>query len=130
MSNTIKITACDNQLILFAINEDASDCFEICNIKSGNYNSVDVVINLTEGTVGQTVTANGVNGPISMPDASFSLPKGKYTLLYSGINWGGPYNFSFSLNGDTPYALSNDSKKPLFGVIWNQGNDSITFEIS
>jgi hypothetical protein len=128
MSNTINITKCDNELILFAVNQDATDCYEICNIKSGNNNGVDVTINLESGSKASTpITANGVNKPIKSTN-SCSLPAGKYTLLYSGLNWGGPYNFQFTFNGVT-YELLNDPSKPLFGVIWNRGNNEIQFEI-
>lgn len=130
MSNTINITECDNELILYAVNEAATDCYEICNIKSGNTNSVDVTIDLQSGSQASApITANGVSAPIKSTNP-FSLPAGKYTLLYSGLNWGGPYNFEFTFSGyPNPFKLKNDPSKPLFGVIWNRGDNGIQFEI-
>lgn len=127
MSNTINITACDNQLVLFAVTGSAS--YEICNIQSGNYNTVLVDINLQAGDYAGPVDANGVNSAIDLPNQSVSLPAGTYTLLYSGINWGGPYNFKFTFGG-VPYELTNDPSKPLFGVIWNKGDNEIQFTVA
>ena len=40
---SINVSSCDNELIILAYGWSAS--FEIANIKSGNYNTVDVTIN-------------------------------------------------------------------------------------
>jgi hypothetical protein len=126
MKNNIKITACDNQLILLAVVTEAS--YELCNIQSGNFMPVSVEISLEAGEYSGPIHANGVNTPIDITK-TVKLPAGTYTLLYSGINWGGPYNFNFTFNGES-YKLVDDPKNPLFGVIWNKGDNSIQFTVS
>lgn len=127
-SNTITINKCDNQLVMYAINVGTSaQSYQICNIQSGNSNEVGVSIALSEGAVGKTVELNGVNSPLSAT-AEFTLPAGKYALVYTGLNWGGPYQFDFEFNG-VQYSLpySGGGKN---GAIWNLGELDITFDIS
>lgn len=128
MSNTINITECDNQLVLFAFN--GSESYEICNIESGNFNSVDIQIQLEASTNNQfsgTINANGVNKPLNS-SYTVQLPTGTYSLVYAGLNWGGPYNFEFTFNNKT-YKLANDPQKPLEGIVWALGNNSISFDV-
>jgi len=127
MSNTIKITACDNQLILFAINKAEDNCYELCNIKSGNNNSVDITLNIEDGTFQGTIEANGVNSNLN-ETKTVQLPAGEYYLVYAGVNWGGPYNFKFEFNNKT-YELLNNANQPLEGVIWSLGNKHISFNV-
>jgi hypothetical protein len=122
-SNTIKISKCDNQLVMYAVSENAS--YQICNIQSGYNNPVDVTIALSAGPVGTTVEANGVTQPLNVSGA-FTLPAGQYSLVYTGLNWGGPYNFDFEFNGQT-YSLPEGNGKS--GAVWNLGNLDITFTV-
>lgn len=124
--NNIEITACDNQLVIYAIQWGV--CYEICNIKSGNNHAVQVGIQLEAGaSFSGTLEANGVNGALS-EQKTVTLPAGEYSLVYTGLNWGGPYNFDFTFNGHQ-YQLQNDASKPLTGAIWNLGNLDLTFSV-
>ena len=117
MSNTIKITKCDNQLILTAF--QWSESYEICNLKAAS--NLDYTITIKEGTY---------TGPATQDSPIVHLPKGTYNLVYTGINWGGPYNFEFNINDGQPYQLLNNPNKPLVGVIWSLGNNSISFNVA
>jgi len=130
-TNSINITKCDNQLIIIAVNNDnTNETVEICNIKSGNYNSVDVTIDIVESTspTNETITLDGLQQDLS-GIYTVTVPAGNYSLIYSGINWGGPYNFEFTFNGET-HKLINDTAKPLNGAIWNLGNLDLTFKVA
>lgn len=131
MTNTINITKCDNQLILVAINNDnANDTVEICNIKSGNNNTVDLIISIEEGvgnTIPATIELNGLQQDLS-GSYPIKVPKGNYSLVYIGINWGGPYNFEFGFN-NKPYKLLNKPAKPLNGAVWSLGNLDLKFSV-
>lgn len=96
MSNTIKITATDNELILIAYQWSAS--FEICRILSGNSNAVNIAINIYPGQFQGTLLLDGINNPLS-GTYNIALAKGQYSLIGLGIDWGGPQAFAFSLNG-------------------------------
>jgi len=74
MATTTKIhvTATDNELYLLASTPNGSS--EICHLKSGFNNPVDYTV------VPQSI-----------------LPKGAYTLIMVGINWGGPQAFKVIL---------------------------------
>ena len=116
MSNTIKITKCDNQLILTAF--QWSNSYEICNLKAAS--NLDYNITIKEGPY---------NGPATQDSPIVHLPKGDYNLVYTGINWGGPYNFEFHFQ-EKKYQLLDNASKPLVGVIWSLGNNSITFKVA
>lgn len=125
MSNTIKISKCDNQLFLVAVN--AQDSFLIAEIKSGYNQPVDISLEIEEGDYSGAFTAFGVRSPLRK-NGSVSVPKGDYSLVYMGLNWGGPYNFDLNFNGET-FKLENDPAKPLEGAIWNKGDLNITFTV-
>ena len=127
MSNIIEITACDNQLILIAIEENGGNSFDLCNIKSGYHYKVGVKLQIEEGEFSETFNANGTGHDLN-ESVVIKLPKGKYSLVYAGVNWGASYNFNFDLNNKN-YNLKNNPNKPLTGVIWSQGNENITFEV-
>lgn len=100
----------------------------ICNIKSGNNNPVSVGIQLEAGSsFSGTVEANGVSSDIN-ENVTVQLPAGEYSLVYTGLNWGGPYNFGFTFNNEK-YSLTDDPSKPLTGAIWNLGNLDIKFSV-
>ncbi|TYP99443.1 hypothetical protein C7447_10139 [Tenacibaculum adriaticum] len=126
MSNTISIKKCDNQLILFAVNENES--YEICNVQSGNFHSVDLDIEIKEGAFSGTYIPEGGTSKDLSGTTTVKIPKGNYSLVYVGLNWGGPYNFEFEFNGET-YQLLNNPKKELEGAIWNLGNLQIAFDV-
>ncbi len=115
MSNTIKVTKCDNQLILTAFQWSKS--YEICNLKAAS--NLDYNITIKEGPY---------TGPATQDSPTVYLPKGDYNLVYAGINWGGPYNFEFEFQ-EKKYQLLNNASKPLVGVIWSLGNNSISFNV-
>lgn len=121
MSNTITITACDNELILLAYQWGGS--FELMRILSGNSNPVNVTINIEAGPYQGTNVINGVNNPLG-GTYTVSLPSGQYTLLPMGINWGGPQQFTMNLNGKQ-YALPYGPQGE--GLVWNPG--PITFTV-
>ena len=123
--NTIKITDCDNQLILLALQANGTSSYEICNIQSGNNNPVDVQIQIISGNYDKPVVANGVNKPLNAKH-QVTLPKGEYKLVYAGVNWGGPYDFKFKFNDIEP-SLPNDPDKHLYGVVWAKGDRDISF---
>jgi len=127
-ANQIDITKCDNQLLLFAINsQDNNATYEICNIQSGNNNSVNVQIQLAAGAFSGTYRVNGLNTQLS-ESVTVKLPPGQYSLIYAGLNWGGPYNFQFSFN-QVNYELLNNPNHNLEGVVWALGNKSIVFNV-
>lgn len=130
MSNTINITKCDNQLVLFAVN--GSESYEICNIQSGNFHAVDLDINVEaseNGTFSGTYQPEGGTSKDLSGAITVKIPAGNYSLVYVGLNWGGPYNFEFTLNDGEPYSLLNKEDKPLEGVVWAQGNLNITLDV-
>lgn len=98
MPSTIKITACDNELILIAYQGASS--FEVCRILSGNNNSVNVTLNIYPGQFMGTLQLNGinVNSPLS-GTYNIALAAGTYSLVAVGIDWGGPLAFAYSVNG-------------------------------
>lgn len=111
-TNTLHITACDNELIVLAYQWGAS--FEVCTILSGNSNSVDVTIPINTGPYQDGIKLDGVNSPLS-GTYPVSLVVGDYSLAFIGIDWGGPEQFSFTFNGQTyelPYGNNAD------GLVW------------
>jgi len=120
MSNTITVTACDNELVILAYQVDAS--FELCQILSGNNQPVNVTLDLSPGTYQNTVVLNGVNQPLSQTITQ-NLPSGTYSLLVLGVNWGGPTQFTVNVNG-TPYTLPFTSEGA--GLTFNPGPVTIT----
>jgi hypothetical protein len=89
MATTTKIhvTACDNELYLIASTPAGSS--EICHITSGYNNPVEYTV------VPQSI-----------------LPKGQYTMIMVGVNWGGPQAFKVILTTggvDTPYTAPQNT---------------------
>lgn len=128
-NNTIKITACDNQLAIYAVDMDnLAASYQICDILSGNNNTVDIEINLVAGSqASSTISHNGVNKPLNPTAQEFSLPSGNYALVYTGINWGGPTQFAFDFNTYTPHLPVGTTDK--VGAVWNLGNLDMTFSV-
>lgn len=114
MATTINITACDNELLLIAYQGNAS--YIICDIKSGYGNAVDIQIPISAGSYQGPVQLDGIAGALTGTYPA-SLPAGGYTLTYAGLNWGGPTQFRFTLDG-TPYSLPLNPPVNLNGVVW------------
>ncbi len=127
-SNTITITACDNQLAIYAVNLDGNSSYQICDIQSGYNNTVNVPINLVAGSAASdTIRLNGVTSALTPAAQDFALPSGNYALVYTGLNWGGPTQFAFTFNDHSP-ALPVGSVDKV-GAVWNLGDLSMTFTI-
>lgn len=108
--STVKITACDNQILLVATTWEKS--YLVANIQSGNGNSVDVTLDLDYGnTFSGTVDLNGVNQPLS-GTYSVKIPEEKVNLAMIGVNWGGAADFAINLDG-TDYNYSKDPTPAL-----------------
>ena len=120
MSNVIHITAADNELIIKAFQWNTS--YEVCTIKSGNYNTVDVTIDIDDGPYGGPVHLNGVNNPLNYT-GKVHLPEGTYCLAIVGINWGGPSDFKFKFNDEEYHSEPTDEKGP----VWCKATD--TFKV-
>ncbi|HYK21092.1 MAG TPA: hypothetical protein VEV42_10180 [Pyrinomonadaceae bacterium] len=120
MPNTIAVTACDNELIVLAYQWGAS--FELCRILSGNNQSVNVTLNIQPGTYQGTIVLNGVNQPLSQTITQ-TLASGAYSILLLGVDWGGPAQFTVSVNG-TSYTLPLQQEGD--GLLFNKGPISMT----
>jgi hypothetical protein len=119
MSNTIQVSACDNELIILAYQGGVS--YQVGRILSGNGQAVNVSINLLAGNyVGESLF-NGINVPLGVSVNSY-LPSGSYSLLFLGINWGGPSSFTASVGGT---AVGGTVGQGL-GLTWNPGPIAIT----
>lgn len=95
-SNTIHITASDNELYVLAYQWGAS--YQLAHIQSGNGNAVNVTVNINQGAYTEPAVQNGVNGPLNST-YSVNLPSGDYELVAVGVNWGGPWSFALNVNG-------------------------------
>jgi hypothetical protein len=102
MSNTINITACDNEIIILAYQNTSTfeGSFELCRVSSGYGNVVNVTLNLSEGAYTKSLVLNGVPGPLNVTQ-TINLPAGSYKLLLLGINWGGGQEYKINVNGTT-----------------------------
>jgi len=123
-NNKIKISACDNELYLIAFNWNES--YEICHIKSGYGFGVDVAIEIESGDYTERQkTLSGLKENLTN-NSTVSIPPGTYTLIAVGIDWGGPQNFSFSVNGNTQTLPLNDDPTPDTGVVWHPEGITLT----
>lgn len=120
MSNTITVTACDNELIVLAYQWGAS--FELCRILSGNNQPVNVTLNVQSGPYQGPIVLDGVNQPLSQT-INQTLSSGAYSLLLLGVDWGGPAQFTVNVN-NTPYSLPLTNQGD--GLLFNPGPISIT----
>ena len=113
MSTSINVTACDNELYLIAF--DSKSSYRVGQIQSGNHHTVDVTINLTEGTYVAPAVLNGVNSNLSTTITT-SIPTGQYSLCLVGLNWGTDVAFAATVNGKAftgPVSPAN-----TLGVVW------------
>lgn len=100
-TNQITVTACDNELVILAYQQNAS--FELCRILSGNTNSVNVTLNITQGVYQGTIVLDGINQALNSTVPQ-TLAPGVYEIMLLGLDWGGPSQFTVGVNG-TPYTL-------------------------
>jgi hypothetical protein len=121
MANTVAVTACDNELVILAYNASAS--YELCQILSGNSQPVNVTVGIQGGAYQNTVVLNGVNQPLKQAITQ-SLPSGTYSILMLGVNWGGPTQFTTTINGQ-PFSIPFTQDGPL-GLTFNPGPVTIT----
>jgi hypothetical protein len=99
MATTTKIhvTATDNELYIIASTPAGTS--EICHIKSGFHNPVEYVV------IPQSI-----------------LPPGPYTLIFVGINWSGPQQFTVILTTggtDTTFTSGPPTTAPI-GANWTK----------
>jgi hypothetical protein len=120
MPSQINVTACDNELIVLAYQWGAS--FELCRVLSGNYNPVNVTLNIQPGTYQGTIVLNGVNQPLNV-NLTQTLAPGSYSLLLLGVDWGGPAQFTTTVNGQ---AFNFPSTNKADGLVFNPGPIPIT----
>lgn len=120
MANTITVTACDNELVILAYNWDNS--YELCRILSGNNQAVNVTLNIQPGTYEGTIVLDGVNQPLNVTVPP-TVPSGAYSILMLGVDWGGPAQFTTTVNG----TAHNLPLQPTgSGLVFNPGPISIT----
>ena len=112
---TIKVTECDNEIVIYATNQ--SHCYEITRIVSGNSNSVNAEINIKAGEYFNAAIYNGINGPIGTTEApdtrTVYLESGSYNLFIIGSDWGGSnlaFKASYTTNAVTTSLLDIPSK--------------------
>lgn len=122
-TNVIKVTACDNELVVLACQTSGS--VELFRILSGNSNPVAVTMTIQPGQYKGPVTLNGINGPLSA-NLTVNLDPGTYNLAVVGVNWGGPQQFTVAVNG-TQQALPYSTPPQAFpGVVWSPTFPAIT----
>jgi len=108
MSNTINIKACDNELFLIAYPPNGADSYILAHVKSGNNYGVAVTVNILSGDYNDVQTVNGLSGPVNTTYTAY-LPEGIYTVVAVCVNWGGPWEYSYNLNGGPNYIDGNSS---------------------
>lgn len=129
MNNSINITQCDNQLIIVAVSVKTQQFYEIANVGSGP--AVDFTINLVKGVyVRPEIYTNRTSTSPAPSTTNIGLPAGKYLIYYTGLNAYGPYNFEFTLNGET-FKLLNGQAAAKYGYVWNHGGpEPSTIEVN
>jgi len=134
-SNTINITACDNQLLIYATQWGYS--YLIANLNSGNSHPVDVTINIEAGNYQLGYYGNNVNNndPLPTPFTVY-LPPGTYDLNCIGIDWGGPFQTNFTLTtskGTTKYGSGPISTPPPgedVGILWSTEKEPVKLVVA
>jgi|SRR5580658_8025204 hypothetical protein len=97
---SIDVTQCDNELIGLAVPSGGTFSVELFHLKLGG--------GVKAAPIAYTVPNDGL------------LPPGNYTLLLIGINWGGPVNFTVTVNTTTGPAqvLTHSQASSGIGVVW------------
>ena len=123
-SNSINITACDNEMYLIAYAQSGDSSYQLAHVQSGNDNTVNVTITIEGGDYyAEPPTLNGVNGPINTTYVVY-VPSDTYTVAAVGINWGVLSSFAYSVNSG-PIVSGNPSQT---GVVWYPAGTMITVE--
>jgi hypothetical protein len=107
-TQTINVTACDNELMLTAYT--ATGSYTICRILSASGLSVSVTINIYAGQYQGALLLDGTISALS-DTYSVALDTGEYNLVGVGINWGGPTGYAASLN-ETPILFTPTNIEP------------------
>jgi hypothetical protein len=96
---SINVTECDNELIGLAVPSDGSSSVELFDFKLGG-----------------GIAAAPIN--YTVPNLNILQP-GNYTLVFVGINWGGPANFKVAVDYTTGPAtvLTYGQASPGVGVV-------------
>ncbi len=101
MSNTINISACDNELYLIATT--GVNSYTLAHVKSGYFFDVAVAITILSGDYTEVQLINGISGPVNKSYTAY-LPAGTYTIVAVCVNWGGPWSYNYNLNGGPSYS--------------------------
>lgn len=135
-STSINITACDNQLLMYATQWGYS--YPIVSFSSGNSKPVDVTVTIVEGNFTLGYNGNNVNGEPYSSSGVVYLPSGDYQLNCIGINWGGPYEYAFSVTtsgvatsyGTSPSGvITPPSGATDVGIFWSTGTAPIPITV-
>lgn len=133
-TNTIQIKAInttppsvDNELYLIAIATGGGSSYQLAHVQSGYYHAATIAVSISAGTYAEPALINGLGGDLNISSA-VSIPSGTYTILGVGINWGGPWSFSYTVNSNTSQAGSNQNQSNgAVGVVWQSSTaDQIT----
>ena len=108
MSNTIKITSCDNEFYLIAYEKSGKNSYQLAHIKSGYNYGVDVTVTVESGDYTDIQSINGLSGSINKSYTTY-LPVGTYVVVAVCVNWGGPWAYSYNLNDGQSYNGSDTS---------------------
>jgi hypothetical protein len=112
MANTVKVIACDNELIIVAFQFTQS--YEILNLKSGNGQPVNVDLNILAGPYDGGARIDAVTKPAN-ETTNVYLPAGTYDLSVIGLNWGGVSQFTVDINtNNLVLPLGNQPKGLVF----------------
>jgi hypothetical protein len=105
---SIHVTQCDNEFVGLAVPADGSASVELFHFKLG-------------GGIG----AAPIN--YTVPNINILQP-GNYTLLFIGINWGGPANFAVTVNHTAGPAtvLHYSEPNPGIGAVFTPGGVPVT----
>jgi hypothetical protein len=104
VSNTIRITACDNEVFLIAYQSGGS--YVLAHLNSGYNFPVDVTVTILSGDYSQVPTLNGQSGALKESYTVY-LPEGTYTVVAVCVNWGGPWAYAYQLNNGPLYSGSD-----------------------
>lgn len=117
-SNSINVTACDNELYIIACNGTSS--FQLCHIQSGFHYGVNVNVNIQTGNYIEPPLQNGLYGNLDNT-YTVNIPSGTYSIMAVGIDWGGGQQAQLSVtsNGGQPQSFGNGGYKPGPTVIPN-----------
>ncbi len=135
-TNTVSIAAIssdpnypsvDNELYVVAIATDGHISYQLAHVQSGSYNATNVAINISAGTYSEPALVNSLSSAVTT-SYSVQIPAGTYVVLGVGVNWGGPWSFSYKVNNNTPQAGSNQNQSNgALGAVWqSNSNDQIT----